>query len=229
MGKAGLGLPGNSNPSSNLSNELTGPQKSNVNGLPHMRAIPPPLALVTDHHEWVSRRIPASSSTLDFLDGFSIDPFSDPTKNHTVTPNLYEDQISGEFDETNDTYIAESPSPLLEQNSSITERPNPQCSPHRRRGPGRPRKGQSSTQFVDNGRPISYSRENRRRQLHNDSALRSRVRLNDAITELWEMIPPQEKALQSCSESVRYFSRAEKVESAIRYFEKLRKCYISGS
>jgi len=194
-----------------------------------MGAIPQPLAPVTDHHEWASRRTLASSSRPDFLEGFSIEPFSDPTKNRTVTRNLCTDQISGKFDETNVTYIAESLSPLLEQNSFVTERSNPQCSPHRRRGPGRPRKGQSPTQFVDNRRPISSSRENRRRQLHNDSALRSRVRLNDAITELWDMIPPEEKALQSRSDIVRYVSRAEKVESAICYFDKLRKCYMSGS
>jgi hypothetical protein len=61
-----------------------------------------------------------------------------------------------------------------------------------------------------------------RRQMHNDSAMRSRARLNKALEELWAAIPNQEKNLKPEGGVVNRVSRAVIVEVAIKYLRKLQ-------
>src|SRR5204862_5857229 len=95
--------------------------------------------------------------------------------------------------------------------------------PVRRRGPGRPSKAQSAAHFP-NKRPTGHSAVKLRRQMHNDSAMRSRARLNKALEELWTVIPNQERILQPeiSVDDNREVCRAVKVEVAINYLKKLQ-------
>ena len=104
------------------------------------------------------------------------------------------------------------------------------ASPVRRRGPGRPSKAQSSTQSSTSKRPTGHSAVKLRRQMHNDSAMRSRARLNKALEELWKVIPAQQKICQADNhgDDNKEVCRAVKVEVAIDYLKKLQ-AQLSGS
>lgn len=121
-------------------------------------------------------------------------------------------------------------SPPHEEPSAINEEPPTPSPPVRRRGPGRPSKAQSSAQFPNNKRPTGHSAVKLRRQMHNDSAMRSRARLNKALEELWKVIPMQHRVFQpeSCVDDNREVCRAVKVEVAIGYLKKLQ-AQLSGS
>jgi hypothetical protein len=103
-------------------------------------------------------------------------------------------------------------------------------SPVRRRGPGRPSKAQSSAQSSNSKRPTGHSAVKLRRQMHNDSAMRSRARLNKALEELWKVIPAQHKICQADNygDDNKEVCRAVKVEVAIGYLKKLQ-AQLSGS
>jgi hypothetical protein len=63
--------------------------------------------------------------------------------------------------------------------------------------------------------------------MHNDSAMRSRARLNNTLEELWNIIPKQERVLQPGMgdfdlDDNREVCRAAKVEVAIVYLKKLQ-------
>jgi hypothetical protein len=59
--------------------------------------------------------------------------------------------------------------------------------------------------------------------MHNDSAMRSRARLNKALEDLWTVIPAQERTAQLIGEDDnREVCRAVKVEVAIGYLRKLQ-------
>lgn len=112
-------------------------------------------------------------------------------------------------------------SPVVKE---LTPPPSP---PARRRGPGRPSKAQSAAQFPNNKRPTGHSAVKIRRQMHNDSAMRSRARLNNMLEELWNIIPKSERALQADETGTeisdnREVCRALKVEVAINYMKKLQ-------
>ena len=93
-----------------------------------------------------------------------------------------------------------------------------------RRGPGRPRKAPNSALFPTNKRPTGHAAVKLRRQLHNDSAMRSRARFHEALEELWNVVPALDKAVQSENgiDDNREVSRAVKVEVAINYLKKLQ-------
>jgi hypothetical protein len=92
----------------------------------------------------------------------------------------------------------------------------------RRRGPGRPTKAQSAANYSMTKRPTGHSAVKVRRQMHNDSAMRSRARLNKALEDLWTVIPTQERTAQSIgADDNREVCRAVKVEAAIAYLRKL--------
>ena len=115
--------------------------------------------------------------------------------------------------------------PSIKQHSlNNTELSPPPSTPVRRRGPGRPSKAQSASHFPNNKRPTGHSAVKLRRQMHNDSAMRSRARLNKALEELWTVIPNQERNLQpeSAADDNREVCRAVKVEVAISYLKKLQ-------
>lgn len=92
---------------------------------------------------------------------------------------------------------------------------------HRRR-PGRPSKVQLEARKGNHptGRKLALIK----RQVHNDSAMRSRARFNTVLDELWEQVPecerPQTPGKADPSRSVH---RAEKIEIAILYLRKLRR------
>jgi Helix-loop-helix DNA-binding domain len=100
----------------------------------------------------------------------------------------------------------------------------------RRRGPGRPSKAQTAAHFPGTKRPTGHSAVRLRRQMHNDSAMRSRARLNKALEELWSVVPNQERILQPENnvDDNREVCRAVKVEVAINYLKKLQG-QLSGS
>jgi hypothetical protein len=112
-------------------------------------------------------------------------------------------------------------------NKELTPPPSP---PVRRRGPGRPSKAQSAAQFPSNKRPTGHSAVKLRRQMHNDSAMRSRARLNRALEELWMVVPKHERVLQpeNGADDNREVCRAVKVEVAISYLKKLQ-AQLAGS
>ena len=123
------------------------------------------------------------------------------------------------------TYIPNTESPAIEHHSfKNTELTPTHSHPVRRRGPGRPSKAQSAAHFPNNKRPTGHSAVKLRRQMHNDSAMRSRARLNKALEELWTVIPNQERNLQPESgvDDNREVCRAVKVEVAINYLKKLQ-------
>jgi len=120
------------------------------------------------------------------------------------------------------------PSPISPKASSkpIALSP-PRSPPLRRRGPGRPSKSHNPAPSTQQKRPTGHSAVKLRRQMHNDSAMRSRARLNQTLDELWKCIPKQEKALQHGtgdgeSDDGREVCRAIKVEVAISYLKKLQ-------
>lgn len=107
---------------------------------------------------------------------------------------------------------------------AVTPPPTP---PVRRRGPGRPSKAQGNSHFPGGKRLTGHSAVKFRRQMHNDSAMRSRARLNNVLEELWNLIPKQERIGQQGlgegeSDENREICRAAKVEVAIEYLKKLQ-------
>jgi hypothetical protein len=64
--------------------------------------------------------------------------------------------------------------------------------------------------------------------MHNDSAMRSRARLNNTLEELWNIIPKHERVIEdgvgdADFDDNREVCRAVKVEVAIAYVRKLQK------
>jgi hypothetical protein len=113
----------------------------------------------------------------------------------------------------------------------LTPPPSP---PVRRRGPGRPSKAQSAAQFPNNKRPTGHSAVKLRRQMHNDSAMRSRARLNNMLEDLWNVIPKHERVVQPGMgdgelDDSREVCRAVKVEVAIAYLTKLQNIVRNSS
>ena len=86
----------------------------------------------------------------------------------------------------------------------------------RRRGPGRPKKGEQRPKPTSKASPRAY-----RREVHNDSAMRSRAKFNTALTNLWKQVP-ENVQLQALGEDIsRQIPRAEKVEIVISYIQSL--------
>ena len=89
-------------------------------------------------------------------------------------------------------------------------------SPHRRRGPGRPKKGEQRTKTSGKSSSRTY-----RREVHNDSAMRSRAKFNGALAALWNEVPERVQ-LEALGEDIsRQIPRAEKVEIVISYIRSL--------
>ena len=96
-------------------------------------------------------------------------------------------------------------------------------SPPRRR-PGRPRKSQIATQFSINKYSSNCAKSKLRRKMHNDSAMRSRARLNKALDMLWKVVLEQAKTFHpECHiDNNQDISRAVKVEVAIAHLQRLQ-------
>jgi len=66
--------------------------------------------------------------------------------------------------------------------------------------------------------------------MHNDSAMRSRARLNQALEDLWKLVPQDERVCQpEIGEDQREVCRAVKVEVAIGYLKKLKAQLTGGA
>jgi hypothetical protein len=70
--------------------------------------------------------------------------------------------------------------------------------------------------------------------MHNDSAMRSRARLNNMLEELWNIIPKHERVVQPGMgdgdlDDSREVCRAVKVEVAIAYLTKLQNIARNSS
>jgi hypothetical protein len=100
--------------------------------------------------------------------------------------------------------------------------------PPRRRGPGRPSKAQLAA--IGGHKPTGRSLITMRRQIHNDSAMRSRTKFNCMLDELWDVVPKAEREKSiSPSDPARQICRAEKMEIVIEYLKKLqRSCKAQG-
>ena len=114
---------------------------------------------------------------------------------------------------------AETPAPKRSESNS----PQQPVVPVRRRGPGRPCKSQVAAMQSEEKRPTGRALVTMRRQIHNDSAMRSRARFNTVLDELWNEVPEDErsKALAK-SDPTRQLSRAEKIEVVISFVRRLR-------
>jgi len=114
---------------------------------------------------------------------------------------------------------AKTPAPKRSESNS----PQQPVVPVRRRGPGRPCKSQVAAMQSEEKRPTGRALVTMRRQIHNDSAMRSRARFNTVLDELWNEVPEDErsKALAK-SDPTRQLSRAEKIEVVISFVRRLR-------
>jgi len=111
---------------------------------------------------------------------------------------------------------------ILEPKRPPSEQPIASNVP-RRRGLGRPTKAQAAANYPNGKKPTGHSAVKLRRQMHNDSAMRSRARLNKALEELWSAIPLPERTAQAAGgEDSRDVCRAVKVEIAIAYLKKFQ-------
>jgi len=177
------------------------------------------------------------TETLSYLDNTPAVPtwsgqFQNPFLN---TPNL--SQFNPSYSESPKVKFESPktfPSPISPKASSkpIAFSP-PQSPPLRRRGPGRPSKSHHTIQVSQPKRPTGHTAVKLRRQMHNDSAMRSRARLNQTLDELWQCIPKQERTLQhgfgdGDLDDGREVCRAIKVEVAISYLRKLQGLVTEG-
>ena len=125
--------------------------------------------------------------------------------------------------ESTDQYIMAldypSPSSPLHFESPQTPDSTPPTQPiNRRRGPGRPSKAQLAREESE-GKQTGKNMVTIRRYVHNDSAMRSRARLNTLLDELWDEVPEKERL----THPLRLLCRAEKIEIVRSYLRKLRK------
>jgi len=122
------------------------------------------------------------------------------------------------------------PSPVS-SNSSYQPSPSPHIKveeqtfaptniPPRRRGPGRPSKAQLAAEGIQGKR--GRSSVTLRREIHNDSAMRSRARFNNVLDQLWSVLPDHERSELSTTDASRTVCRAEKIEIVIAYVKKLQ-------
>ena len=194
--------------------------------------ISPILSLLPSSHfpsGYVSRFFMASSppscSTLDFTN-IREDPSEDfPPSNFNRTiasgcPLPMEDSV----DQSSPTIIRKSQSFSSQYSTSTLQ----SSLPTSRRHPGRPSKSQLAIQGSDRKRPTGGSLITVRRQMHKDSATRSRARLNDLLDSLWDVIPIEQrippKSLSDFDlDSMSKFSRADKIEIAISYMRKMQE------
>jgi len=142
-------------------------------------------------------------------------PFPMPELTHTGEPaHLFPPAIPSTTPEPLDV---ESATP--EHSHKSDEKPLRQF---RKAGPGRPNKAQLAARSSPENRRSMISKS---RQLHNDSASRSRARFTAVLEELWNEVPPSERLRSEQLEvfGQRQLSRAEKVEMAILYVRKLQQ------
>ena len=117
---------------------------------------------------------------------------------------------------TPDSSSGASPSPQINIEPQYT---TPANILPRRRGPGRPSKAQLMAEGIQGKR--GRNSNTLRREIHNDSAMRSRARFNTVLDQLWAILPEKERAEMVTSS--RTVCRAEKIEVVISYIERLQR------
>jgi hypothetical protein len=90
--------------------------------------------------------------------------------------------------------------------------------PRRRRGPGRPSKSELAARGIDRNRSTNNAW---RREVHNDSAMRSRAKFTSALCDLWQEVPEQTK-MSAIGDHMGEISRADKIDIVISYMRGLQ-------
>jgi hypothetical protein len=127
---------------------------------------------------------------------------------------------------SSNAFFEASPSPQIKVEPQSF---SPSNLPPRRRGPGRPSKAQLAAEGIHGKR--GRSSVGLRREIHNDSAMRSRARFNTVLDQLWAVVPENERQDMPDCDGTRSVCRAEKIEIVIAYVKKLqrqaerRNCY----
>ena len=141
-----------------------------------------------------------------------------------ITPQIAMRSPSTEFipsPATSNSSYRPSPKIKVEQQLFAPSNPLP-----RRRGPGRPSKAQLALEGTQRKRGrLSVTL---RREIHNDSAMRSRAKFNNALENLWNELPEHIQLEALGRDLCRQIPRAEKVEIMISYIRKLEAYNTSG-
>ena len=172
----------------------------------------PPSPIYTD------KQSPLEPS-LQF-DNYTKEPSIVPLAIHQAmlmrSPSTDVDTIGYPSPATSNSLYESSTSPqITAEQQSFT----PSSPPPRRRGPGRPSKAQLAAEGIHGKRGRSVTI---RREIHNDSAMRSRARFNSVLDQLWAVLPKKERAAMPNSDASRTVCRAEKIEIVIEYVKKLQ-------
>jgi hypothetical protein len=149
-------------------------------------------------------------------------------KERKITPKDSPEQVESTFPPSPATTVETPSSPP----SPPVSRPSSAVVPARR-GPGRPSKAQLAAQKTIGKGLSARASASARREMHNDSAMRSRIRLNSTIDELWDSVPKSARSQYHSVTStwnpvggridpLRELSRAEKVAIALSYLRKLK-------
>lgn len=112
-------------------------------------------------------------------------------------------------------------SPHLQSFLSATKESTGRLTPDiQRRHPGRPTKTRNANQI----HCTRTSAVKPRRKLQNESARRSRVRLNKALDELWRVLPEQDQYfyLKNRVDNKKDACRADKVEAVVAHIKSLQ-------
>ena len=91
--------------------------------------------------------------------------------------------------------------------------------PRTRRGPGRPSKSELAARGIDRKPCANHAW---RREVHNDSAMRSRAKFTSALCDLWQEVPEQMKMNAIRDDNGRQISRADKIDIVISYMRGLQ-------
>jgi hypothetical protein len=131
--------------------------------------------------------------------------------------NSHASQNFGDHPGIEITYISKVNPASSQQTTRKNEESTPSLTPRvLQKRSGRIGKFHSAAPVEKAIRPRKHRTAKSRRKAHNDSATRSRVRLNTGLEDLWKSIPENYKQLDSP------ICRAKKVEAACCYLRKLQ-------
>jgi len=182
-------------------------------------SISPPVdeLILDEFSEWLNFDIPECNSITvpqhETLPNVKLEHSPAPSSSPSVTESLF---VPSPNSSNTPLSLQSSPSPPPSSMSSL---------PPRRR-PGRPSKALLAARAAKIGKaPSGRALASARREMHNDSAKQSRVRLNTAIDELWGTLPKSARIVPPGSKPVceRDLSRADKVGIALSYMRILQE------
>jgi hypothetical protein len=179
--------------------------------------------ILDEFPEWLNFDMPESNS-ITFSQHETL---TNAKLEHSPTPTQSASETESVFVPT----PTSSNTPLSHQSSPSPPASSMSLLPPRRR-PGRPSKALLAARASKVGKTLSgRALASARREMHNDSAKQSRVRLNTAIDELWTTIPKSARVVLPSSKPVceRDLSRADKVAIALSYMRVLQEQGSEGS